>query len=186
MLRLSCALTGPHSPGCDPERASRTRARGGPRDVVIFALAATSDNGTRLLCRVRAGIGPELACRMFEIADFVDECPVDAGRSALAGRWRVDDDATMAVRENVVRQARTRADGPAIACSGLTKDYGQSHGIFDLDLRIDRGETFGFIGPNGAGKTTTIRLLMDLVRPRGGRHSPRGHRRPALPQGCLI
>jgi ABC transporter family protein len=54
-------------------------------------------------------------------------------------------------------------------CSGLTKDYGQSHGIFELDLAIDRGETFGFIGPNGAGKTTTIRLLMDLIRHTRGR-----------------
>jgi ABC-type branched-subunit amino acid transport system ATPase component len=43
--------------------------------------------------------------------------------------------------------------GPvAIACSGLTKDYGHGRGVFDLDLSVRRGETFGFIGPNGAGK----------------------------------
>jgi ABC-2 type transport system ATP-binding protein len=52
----------------------------------------------------------------------------------------------------------------AIDCGGLTKDYGNGHGVFDLDLKVERGETFGFIGPNGAGKTTTIRLLMDLIR----------------------
>ena len=76
----------------------------------------------------------------------------------------------MAVHEKTAREATARADGPAaIVCSGLTKDYGQRHGIFDLDLVIDRGETFGFIGPNGAGKTTTIRLLMDLIRPTRGR-----------------
>ena len=76
----------------------------------------------------------------------------------------------MAVQENAARDARTPAGGPAaIACSGLTKDYGQGHGIFDLDLSIRRGGTFGFIGPNGAGKTTTIRLLMDLIRPTRGR-----------------
>ena len=56
----------------------------------------------------------------------------------------------------------------AIVCAGLTKDYGGGHGVFDLDLRVQRGETFGFIGSNGAGKTTTIRLLMDLIRPDGG------------------
>ena len=60
---------------------------------------------------------------------------------------------------------------PAIVCRGLTKDYGQGRGIFDLDLDVARGETFGFIGANGAGKTTTIRLLMDLIRP------DRGHAR---------
>ncbi len=58
----------------------------------------------------------------------------------------------MAVHENAARMALTRSGRPAaIVCSGLTKDYGQSHGIFDLDLRIDRGEKFGFIGPNGTG-----------------------------------
>ncbi len=68
--------------------------------------------------------------------------------------------------------ARPDLDGPptmsAITCSGLTKDYGHRHGVFDLDLSVARGETFGFIGPNGAGKTTTIRLLMDLIRPDSG------------------
>lgn len=62
----------------------------------------------------------------------------------------------------------TPAGGPAIECSGLTKDYDQGHGVFNLDLTVQRGETFGFIGPNGAGKTTTIRLLMDLIRPTRG------------------
>jgi ABC-2 type transport system ATP-binding protein len=56
----------------------------------------------------------------------------------------------------------------AIVFHSLTKDYGQHHGIFDLDLEVCRGEAFGLIGPNGAGKTTTLRLLMDLVRPTRG------------------
>ena len=60
------------------------------------------------------------------------------------------------------------AGDAAISTVGLTKDYGQGHGVFDLDLVIERGEVFGFVGPNGAGKTTTIRLLMDLIRPDRG------------------
>jgi ABC-2 type transport system ATP-binding protein len=56
----------------------------------------------------------------------------------------------------------------AVRTIGLTKDYGQHHGIFDLDLEVHQGEAFGFIGPNGAGKTTTLRLLMDLIRPTRG------------------
>jgi ABC-2 type transport system ATP-binding protein len=60
-------------------------------------------------------------------------------------------------------------DVAAIACTDLTKDYGNGHGLFGLDMSVNRGETFGFIGPNGAGKTTTIRLLMDLIRPDRGR-----------------
>jgi ABC-2 type transport system ATP-binding protein len=58
---------------------------------------------------------------------------------------------------------------PAIETSALTKFYGASRGIEDLDLRVQRGEVFGYLGPNGAGKTTTIRLLLDLIRPTRGR-----------------
>jgi ABC-2 type transport system ATP-binding protein len=59
----------------------------------------------------------------------------------------------------------------AIETVGLTKDYGNGRGIFDLDLRVPAGEVFGFLGPNGAGKTTTIRLLMGLI------HATRGSAR---------
>jgi ABC-2 type transport system ATP-binding protein len=59
----------------------------------------------------------------------------------------------------------------AIETAGLTKDYGNGRGIFDLDLRVAAGEVFGFLGPNGAGKTTTIRLLMGLI------HATRGSAR---------
>ncbi len=38
-----------------------------------------------------------------------------------------------------------------------------------LDLRVPRGELFGFLGPNGAGKTTTIRMLAGVLRPTAGR-----------------
>jgi beta-exotoxin I transport system ATP-binding protein len=58
---------------------------------------------------------------------------------------------------------------PAIETVGLTKVYGGTRGIEDLDLRVEQGEVFGYLGPNGAGKTTTIRLLLDLIRPTRGR-----------------
>ena len=50
----------------------------------------------------------------------------------------------------------------------LTKYYGKSRGIIDVDLSINEGEIFGFIGPNGAGKSTTIRLLLSLIKPSYG------------------
>jgi ABC-2 type transport system ATP-binding protein len=56
----------------------------------------------------------------------------------------------------------------AIKTMGLTKDYGGSRGLFDLDLEVAEGEVFGYLGPNGAGKSTTIRLLMGLI------HATRG------------
>ena len=66
-------------------------------------------------------------------------------------------------------------DTAAIETAGLTKFYGATRGVEDVDLRIERGEVFGFLGPNGAGKTTTIRLLLDLIRPTRGRATIEGH-----------
>ena len=58
---------------------------------------------------------------------------------------------------------------PAIETSRLTKTYGKSRGIRDVDLSVEEGEVFGFLGPNGAGKTTTVRTLLGFLRPSGGR-----------------
>lgn len=57
---------------------------------------------------------------------------------------------------------------PIIDIKDLTKFYGKSRGIENVNLEIDKGEVFGFIGPNGAGKSTTIRILMNLIFATGG------------------
>ena len=56
----------------------------------------------------------------------------------------------------------------AIKTENLTKYYGKSRGIVDLNLSVEQGEVFGFIGPNGAGKSTTIRALLGLIFPTKG------------------
>ena len=56
----------------------------------------------------------------------------------------------------------------------LTKDYGMGRGVFDIDLKVEEGESFGFVGTNGAGKTTTIRHLMGFLRPDKGSCTIRG------------
>lgn len=56
----------------------------------------------------------------------------------------------------------------AIHTSGLTKNYGKSRGIIDVNLRVGKGEFFGFIGPNGAGKSTTIRTILGLIKSNSG------------------
>ncbi len=55
-----------------------------------------------------------------------------------------------------------------ICTDNLTKFYGKTHGVLDLNLEVQQGEIFGFLGPNGAGKTTTIRTLLDFIRPTRG------------------
>ncbi len=55
-----------------------------------------------------------------------------------------------------------------IETNALTKYYGKSRGIIDVDLSVPEGDFFGFIGPNGAGKSTTLRVLLGLISPTGG------------------
>lgn len=59
----------------------------------------------------------------------------------------------------------------AIETKKLTKSYGTSRGIIDVDLNVLEGEVFGFIGPNGAGKSTTIRTLLGLIYKTSGEAS---------------
>jgi ABC-2 type transport system ATP-binding protein len=56
----------------------------------------------------------------------------------------------------------------AIEAVGLTRRFGQHTAVDGVELRIPRGEVFGFLGPNGAGKTTTLRMLCGLLRPSAG------------------
>ncbi|MFM7141896.1 MAG: ATP-binding cassette domain-containing protein, partial [Alphaproteobacteria bacterium] len=46
--------------------------------------------------------------------------------------------------------------GPAVDTTGLSRRFGSLDAVSGLDLRVERGQIFGFLGPNGAGKTTTI------------------------------
>jgi ABC-2 type transport system ATP-binding protein len=65
----------------------------------------------------------------------------------------------------------------------LTKRYGDAIvAVDDLELRVRRGEVYGFLGPNGAGKTTTLRMLVGLVRPTSGEAAVLGAA-PGSPQG---
>jgi ABC-2 type transport system ATP-binding protein len=56
----------------------------------------------------------------------------------------------------------------AIETNGLSKFYRDVRAVDSVDLRVKRGEIYGFLGLNGAGKTTTIRALLGMVRPSTG------------------
>ena len=71
----------------------------------------------------------------------------------------------------------------AIEISDLTKVYGRRVTAVDhLNLRVRKGEVYGFLGPNGAGKTTTLRMLLGLVRATSGTAVVLG-RAPGDPEG---
>jgi ABC-2 type transport system ATP-binding protein len=65
-----------------------------------------------------------------------------------------------------------------INCEGLTKRFGPTVAVSDLDLSVSSGQVYGFLGPNGAGKTTTIRMLLGLVTPTAGQIRLLGRRLP--------
>ncbi|HEY6224760.1 MAG TPA: ABC transporter ATP-binding protein [Gemmatimonadales bacterium] len=56
----------------------------------------------------------------------------------------------------------------AVEIRGLHYRAGKSFAIRNLDLTVPAGSIYGFLGPNGSGKTTTIRLILGLLRARGG------------------
>lgn len=55
-----------------------------------------------------------------------------------------------------------------ITTINLTKKYSSTTAVKNLNLKIPRGEIFGFLGPNGAGKTTTIKMLAGILKPTEG------------------
>lgn len=60
--------------------------------------------------------------------------------------------------------------GPSVPVRlrGVTKRYGSTCAVSDLDLDVNRAEVLALLGPNGAGKTTALRLLCGLQAPSSG------------------
>src|SRR5215469_73821 len=75
--------------------------------------------------------------------------------------------------------------GWAVAASGLTKCFGTTVAVDDVDLRVPRGSAFGYLGPNGAGKTTLIRTLLGLTKADDGTMSLLGLPVPAQRKQAL-
>jgi len=63
-----------------------------------------------------------------------------------------------------------------IEAYGLTKNFGQTTAVEDLNLQVEEGDVLGFLGPNGAGKTTTIRMLAGIIAPTSGYATVAGQR----------
>ena len=64
---------------------------------------------------------------------------------------------------------------PVIHAYQLTKRYGDTLAVDQVDFTVYPGEIFGFLGPNGAGKTTTIKMLIGLLQPTSGTAFIAGH-----------
>lgn len=51
----------------------------------------------------------------------------------------------------------------------LSKNYGETAALREINLRVAPGSVFGLVGPNGAGKTTLIKTVMGVLLPSAGR-----------------
>ena len=56
----------------------------------------------------------------------------------------------------------------SIELKQVSKSFGATRAVRDLDLVVPRGSLCGFLGPNGAGKTTTLRMIMSIIYPDSG------------------
>lgn len=55
-----------------------------------------------------------------------------------------------------------------IEIKGLTKQYGKTVALNNVDLSLDKGKIIGLLGPNGSGKTTFIKVLTGLLKQYSG------------------
>lgn len=51
---------------------------------------------------------------------------------------------------------------------GLTKVFGNTLAVNNMNLDIPRGKIIGLLGPNGSGKTTLIKMMNGLLTPTAG------------------
>jgi len=56
-----------------------------------------------------------------------------------------------------------------ISTYNLSKRYGSTYRVNNVNLSVCEGEIYGFLGPNGAGKTTTLKMILGLTRPTDGK-----------------
>jgi ABC-2 type transport system ATP-binding protein len=68
---------------------------------------------------------------------------------------------------------------------GVSKSFGATAAVSNLNLSVQRGCICGLLGPNGAGKTTTIRMIMDIIVPDHGRIDVLGCASPAAAKDRL-
>jgi ABC-2 type transport system ATP-binding protein len=76
--------------------------------------------------------------------------------------------ATLLDRSTDAPTSPAGAGDAVLEVRGLSKRFGSTVAVDDLDLTIQRGKVLGFLGPNGSGKSTTVSMVLGLVTPTEG------------------
>src|SRR5216117_1875760 len=121
------------------------------RFVRRFVAGEGAEDALRVIARLNA---QGLLCAV----TYLGENVVTAADAAQAGRAYVE------LLGEIER--RRLAAVPSLKLTHLGLDLGEA--VDGLDLRVRRGELYGFLGPNGAGKSTTLRMLCGILEPTDG------------------
>jgi len=80
--------------------------------------------------------------------------------------------------------------GAIVSARGLSKRFGKTVALDNIDLNIEAGRIVGLVGPNGAGKTTALKAILGLAEFDGELSvlglDPRSHRNELMQQVCFI
>ncbi|HEX3123278.1 MAG TPA: ABC transporter ATP-binding protein, partial [Rhodanobacteraceae bacterium] len=86
--------------------------------------------------------------------------------------------------------ADVKSTAPIVSARGLSKRYGTTVALDNVNLQIAPGRIVGLVGPNGAGKTTALRAILGLTEFDGELKvlglDPRTHRTELMQQVCFI
>ena len=89
-------------------------------------------------------------------------------RQSRAGAPALTDRRVCAYKPKLMMNTAETSSAPAVETVELVRRFGDFAAVDGVNLRVGRGQFFGFLGPNGAGKSTTIKMLTGLLAPTGG------------------
>ncbi len=84
------------------------------------------------------------------------------------------------VADNVSSNSKPVMGEPLIELKGISKSFGSSVILDQVDLTINRGEALAIVGPSGTGKSTILQLMAGLLAPDSGEIYVQGQRREGL------
>ncbi len=168
--------------------AAGHRGRIGLIILAILVLGALGFGAVRLTHRVRPGRQPRAGERAPEAPSPSPETRIPGPEARIPGPGtripgpgtRIPEQGAPSPAPPVSFASFPSPDGGwAVETHGLTKRFGTTVAVDDVELLVPRGSAFGYLGPNGAGKTTLIRTLLGLTRADAGTMSLLGIPVPA-------
>lgn len=81
---------------------------------------------------------------------------------------------------NITETSPPKTTDPIIELKGISKKFGESVILDNVDLKLYRGEALAIIGPSGTGKSTILRIMAGLLAPDAGEIYVEGHLRSGL------